>query len=311
MDTDTDDTTALGEGPRPTRPPDGRLRRSRHRRMLAGVAGGIAERYDVDVSLVRVAFVVLACAWGAGIVLYGAMWALVPREPAPGDPADADAEPAPSWLALLLLAGVLVLGLLLVTSWWGGPRWGGGLGLLWVVLLCGVLVVALRRPSGGSLLKALLIVGVGLVTTAILLAGAFFALVASTGVPLEGGIGDRVFQPASVAQVQPTYRTAIGNMTVDLRRVRFGVRTVHVTATVAVGVVTVEVPPSVVVDVSAHSGVGNVVSFPGSLQSFASQPTRAAHDAVRRRPQLVLVAEAGVGQVRLVRAPPSAAYPFT
>jgi phage shock protein PspC (stress-responsive transcriptional regulator) len=108
---------ALGEAPG-----DGSLRRSRSHRMLAGVAGGVAERFDVDVSLVRVAFVVLACAWGAGALLYIAMWALVPSVPrGPGDLDESDrtAEPTPSWLAFLLLAGVLCFGLLVVTSWWG------------------------------------------------------------------------------------------------------------------------------------------------------------------------------------------------
>jgi phage shock protein PspC (stress-responsive transcriptional regulator) len=287
--------------------------------MLAGVARGIAERLDVDVSLVRVAFVVLACAWGLGVVIYLAMWALVPLAPWTDADGAIDAEPEATspWLAALLLGAVLVFGLLVATSWWRGPRWGGGFGLLWLVLLGVVVVFAMRRESraappgtsvrgswGSTLVRALLILGIGVVTVAILLTSAFFALVASTGVPFTGGIGDRVYQPATLTQVQPAYRTAIGNLTVDLRRVHFAHDTLHVTASVAVGVVTVEVPPGVVVDVNAHSGVGTVVASPGDLQSFSSastsgQGTAAAH------PQLVLVAEAGVGQVRLIRASPS------
>jgi len=88
---------------------------------------------------------------------------------------------------------------------------------------------------------------------------------------------------------------------VDLRRVHFGRTPTHVTASVAVGVVTVEVPPGVVVDVNAHSGFGNVVASPGDLQSFSAPPRSVAN---RSRPGLVLVAEAGVGQVRLIRGSP-------
>lgn len=309
----TDETAPVTEPPpRADRADDGRLRRSRSRRMVAGVAGGLAERFDVDVSLVRVAFVVLACAWGLGLIVYVAMWALVPSEPAGDSPADdAPLEPTSSWLAALLLGGVLVFGLLVATSWWQGPRWGGGIGFGWLLLIGVLAIIAMRhRGSDGSrglsLGRVLAFLAVGLVTFAILAAGAFLALVASTGVPFAGGIGDRVYQPASLAQVQRAYRTSIGSLTVDLRRVHFApAATVHVTASVAVGVVTVEVPPGVVVDVSAHSGFGNVVATPGDLQSFASVGTVALGRAPSTRPQLELVAEAGVGQVRLIRATPS------
>src|SRR5580692_6317002 len=54
------------------------LRRSTKRRMVAGVAGGIADRFAIDVNIVRVAFVVCTCLWGLGAAIYLAMWALVP-----------------------------------------------------------------------------------------------------------------------------------------------------------------------------------------------------------------------------------------
>ena len=309
MDTlDASTTTHPPQEPPPAGPSRGdRLRRSKNRRLLGGVAGGLAERFDVDVSLVRVAFVVLAFAWGVGAIVYLAMWALVPVDRSGGALDDDASEPSPTWLGYLLLAGVLVFGLIVASSWWGGPRWGGGLGLLWVVLLVVLLVAALRGPGRGVTLgRVLAILALTAVTFAIVAAGAFLSLVAWSGVPLTGGIGDRVYQPATIAQVRPAYRAAVGDLTVDLRRVQFAGHTVHVTASVAVGMVTVEVPPGVVVDVTAHSGVGNVVSSPGDLQSFAS-PAR----AVAGHPQLVLVAEAGVGQVRLIRAPAGDAYPFT
>jgi phage shock protein PspC (stress-responsive transcriptional regulator) len=274
--------------------------------MLGGVAGGIADRFDIDANLVRVAFVVLACAWGVGVVVYSAMWALVPAAPqSDAEPPQFDAESGSSWLAFLLLGGVAAFGLLVLTSWWGGPRWGGGIGLLWIVLLAGLLVMALRdRTARRSFSRVVGIFALACVTLVIVLSGAFLALVASTGVPLSGGIGDRVFQPTTVAQVQPYYRASIGELTVDLRQVHFTHEVVRVTASVAVGLVTVEVPPGVVVDVSAHAGVGNVVSSPGDLQTFA-MPGGDSVGRAPQRPELVLVAEAGVGQVRLVRAPAS------
>lgn len=56
------------------------LRRSRHSRMLAGVAGGLAEYFDLDVALVRVGIVVLTVMGGLGVPLYVAAWLLVPED---------------------------------------------------------------------------------------------------------------------------------------------------------------------------------------------------------------------------------------
>lgn len=59
------------------RPP---LRRAYHGRMMAGVAAGIADYLAVDVTIVRVAFVLLAFAGGAAIPAYLACVLLIPEE---------------------------------------------------------------------------------------------------------------------------------------------------------------------------------------------------------------------------------------
>src|SRR5258706_13547456 len=66
-------------------------------RALAGVCAGIAQALEVDVTLVRLVFALLALAGGAGIVLYLALWAY--------------SRPARRWIAavLALLAGGLLL----------------------------------------------------------------------------------------------------------------------------------------------------------------------------------------------------------
>ena len=48
--------------------------------MLAGVAAGIARSLGIDPVIVRVAFLVLALAGGAGVPLYVAGWLLIPDE---------------------------------------------------------------------------------------------------------------------------------------------------------------------------------------------------------------------------------------
>jgi phage shock protein PspC (stress-responsive transcriptional regulator) len=56
------------------------LRRPVGDRMIAGVAAGIARYLGVDVTLVRIAFVVLAFVGGAALPLYVAGWLLIPED---------------------------------------------------------------------------------------------------------------------------------------------------------------------------------------------------------------------------------------
>lgn len=55
-----------------------RLQRSRDQRMVAGVAGGLAEYVDVDPLLIRVLIAVLAVFGGVGVLLYAVGWLLLP-----------------------------------------------------------------------------------------------------------------------------------------------------------------------------------------------------------------------------------------
>ena len=58
-----------------------RLYRCRHDKRLAGVSSGLAEYFDIDVSLVRVLWIVSIFFGGLGILLYIAMAIIVPIEP--------------------------------------------------------------------------------------------------------------------------------------------------------------------------------------------------------------------------------------
>jgi phage shock protein PspC (stress-responsive transcriptional regulator) len=63
--------------PKPVEPR--KLYRSQTNRQVAGVAGGLAEYLNVDPTLIRVLFIALAVAGGAGLVMYVAMWIIVPE----------------------------------------------------------------------------------------------------------------------------------------------------------------------------------------------------------------------------------------
>ncbi len=57
-----------------------RLYRSEEDKVLGGVCGGIAEEYDLDPSLVRLATLVIVLTAGIGLPLYLAAWLIVPPE---------------------------------------------------------------------------------------------------------------------------------------------------------------------------------------------------------------------------------------
>lgn len=62
-----------------------RLYRSRDERMVAGVAGGISRYFNVDPTLVRLAFVAFTLAGGgSGLLAYVILAILMPLERAPG-----------------------------------------------------------------------------------------------------------------------------------------------------------------------------------------------------------------------------------
>jgi phage shock protein C len=57
-----------------------KLYRSKTNRQLAGVCGGLAEYFNLDATLIRVLFVLLAVLGGSG-GCYVAMWIIVPKQP--------------------------------------------------------------------------------------------------------------------------------------------------------------------------------------------------------------------------------------
>jgi phage shock protein C len=61
-----------------------RLYRCQHDRILAGVAAGVAERFDLDPTLVRVLWLLSVFFGGFGLVAYIVMAIIVPLEPADG-----------------------------------------------------------------------------------------------------------------------------------------------------------------------------------------------------------------------------------
>jgi signal transduction histidine kinase len=58
----------------------GPIRRSRDARVVAGVCGGLSQAVGIDVTIVRIGFVLLSLGSGVGILVYALAWLFVPLE---------------------------------------------------------------------------------------------------------------------------------------------------------------------------------------------------------------------------------------
>src|SRR5438093_2023096 len=130
------------------------LNRSDDDRVVAGVCSGIAAALGVDPTLVRLVFALLAVASGSGIVLYFALWFLLPKA---GEEPSAGMARA-GGLALVVVGGILALrGLGLADS------------LLWpAALVAGGAALVLRRQGarhpGRNMALGLALVAAGSIT---------------------------------------------------------------------------------------------------------------------------------------------------
>jgi phage shock protein PspC (stress-responsive transcriptional regulator) len=139
-----------------------RLTRS-HDRVLGGVAGGLAEYFALDPTLVRVLWVAAAVLTHvAALVAYVLLWAIVPLGSAEAGPASTAAPgvaraDSRSRTLLLFGAALVAAGALMFANqfallrWLGWGWFGVGLGqLFWPALLVAAGVALLARGRGPS-----------------------------------------------------------------------------------------------------------------------------------------------------------------
>src|SRR4051812_37889532 len=135
---------AADSGPRVTRDEVrdlGRLRRTvGPDRKLAGVAGGLARHLDIDPVILRVAFVVLVFFGGAGILVYGACWLLVPEDDRANAPFGLDERSR--GVALVVVGVVAVLAVI-------GDSWGM-FGFPWQLAVIALIALFLLTRSRSS-----------------------------------------------------------------------------------------------------------------------------------------------------------------
>jgi phage shock protein PspC (stress-responsive transcriptional regulator) len=318
-----------------------RLTRSSSDKVLGGLSGGLGRYFDIDPIIFRIGFVVLALAGGAGVLGYLAGWVLVPADPETGEePADrSKAATIAGGIVLALAALVLIgpgifflappliglglialVGLLLYRAAGGDPDANGvarriGLALLLVVVsLTGFVAVAVGAALGGGAVIAGLVIAVGaaltvsafiggkrwLVLPALILAIPL-GFVAAAGLDVNGGIGDRDYQPTTVSELKDGYELGIGELRLDLTQVDLPAGRTPLKLDMGIGSVRVIVPDDVCVasDVRVGAGYTRILDRDSGGLDVDWRRSPADNAGVKR---LVIDGNVGLGELQVVNS---------
>ena len=125
------------------------------------------------------------------------------------------------------------------------------------------------------------------------------AIVAATfNVHLGNGVGDRSYVVAGTQDLRSSYKLGIGDLTLDLRDVRFTSAETHVKARVDIGSLRVIVPQNVALRVRGDAQLGDV-----QILGRSDDGRNATTSIVQTgKHVLVLDTHVGIGQVRVTRA---------
>jgi phage shock protein PspC (stress-responsive transcriptional regulator) len=216
-----------------------------------------------------------------------------------GGPAAADGAPLARSQPPRSAASATVLTLGAIFLYWGllalGDLAGG-----WETGLVAVLGGALLLTGAGLVASVWLGRGLLLIPLGILLAFAL-SIAAWLDVPLGGGFGERDHVFTDVAQIEPAYELAAGQILLDLTAAEID-QDVDLEADVGFGQVKVDVPADVDLLIDARAGLGEVIIIDTQGRQFRQEgvnpevhrtlePRTSDGDVVR------LSADVGVGQV--------------
>jgi phage shock protein PspC (stress-responsive transcriptional regulator) len=130
--------------------------------MIGGVCSGIAEYFDTDPTLIRLALVLLFFAGGVGVLAYIVAWIIVPQRPLIATKTSPESQPDQSesaqlsesieevnkprfilGIVLIVLGGLFLLGSLNIWHWFSFFR-------LWpiILIIIGVMIITKGMDKG-------------------------------------------------------------------------------------------------------------------------------------------------------------------
>ena len=264
-----------------------RLTRSSDDRILGGVSGGLARYFNIDPILFRLGFVVLALLGFAGVVLYLAMWLLLPNE-------EGRYEIGATLGRIAVVIGIVILvaiggALALGASVWASIT-GSGWILALVVIAVGVLLVvaAFKKRARWLVVPAVLMV-------------VPLAVVSAADLTIDPSFGERSFTPSSRTQIPAGgYALGMGQLKVDLRELDWRPeRPLDLDLDLGMGQALVIVPDDVCVNATTvlRAGHSDVL---GAQDAGPNVHHKVVGEASAPSPLLRLDSELAFGELRVV-----------
>jgi phage shock protein PspC (stress-responsive transcriptional regulator) len=192
--------------------------------------------------------------------------------------------------AALILGAVVIGTVVLAAGAAVATAAGGGTIVAIVVLAMGVAMVALsfRHRSARWLVVPALAIAIP------------SGVVEAAGVDVDGGVGERSYLPAAIADVKPSYQLGVGQLVIDLRRMEWPQEaTVRLKADVGTGHLLVLVPEDACVQADTHAGLGyaGVLGEESGGADVDDQRGTVSRSGARR---LILDANMGIGAIEVL-----------
>jgi phage shock protein PspC (stress-responsive transcriptional regulator) len=124
------------------------------------------------------------------------------------------------------------------------------------------------------------------------------AVVSAAGIDLHGGLGQRDYRPAAVADLRPEYRLGAGELNLDLRRLALPAGRTNVKVVVGVGDARIRLPQGACSATDAHIGAG-ATDLPGRLRHGFDVAVANAAVPHAGRPVVHIDANVGLGYLRV------------
>ena len=301
--TEPQPAAAGGDGPQSPggqQPPtDGirRLTRSGDDRILGGVSGGLAQYFKIDPILFRLGFVVLALVGFAGVLLYFALWLLVPNQ-------DGRHDTGATLGRMAAILGIVILvsigaALALGASVWASITGSGWILALVVIAIGALLVVAAFKRRARWLIIPAVLIAIPL------------GVVSAADFTIDRSFGERTYEPSSRTQIPADgYRLGIGHLKIDLNDLDWRPEhPVDLAVDLGMGQATVIVPDEICVDAenelrAGHSDVlGAEAAGPSVFHRVIGEPEVPS-------PVLRLHSTVGFGEIRVVNESKDIAHGF-
>lgn len=269
-----------------------RLTRSREDEWFGGVAGGLAEYFDTDSTLIRIAFVVAALVTsGFAILGYIVAWIVIPEAPAAAGATTSRRRSSNTgallWGGILIIGGTLFL-LAQLDLNINLPSWEVGLSA--ALIFVGVLMLIEARHGFHG----------GLVSLAVILTVLLGVSHASNfNLAVDGAFGESSHSVTSVEDLQSDYSHAFGSLTLDLRDLDLPEGTTEVEVSMVFGEATILLPADVEYRVDASSVFGSIDAPQFDADGVASSRTYTSpgYDEADRRLDFDLSVVFGSGRI--------------